>query len=238
MDPLGRRRFATLALCGVGAALSGCAAFELGGPPPQLYTLSPKSTFDPDLPNVTWQLLIQSPTAPAGLNSVRIALRETPFTLNYYAGVAWTDRAPQMVQTLLLESFENSGRIVSVDRQALGLRANYVVLPELREFQAEYLESGAPRVRIAVAVRLVRVPERVIIASNSFNYLAVAADERFESIMSAFDEALGKIMRDIVEWTLRVGEEDWRNLPSNGTARADGTAATGVLRTPAARRPA
>ena len=39
------------------------------GEPPNLYTLSPKSTFAPDLPRVDWQLIIETPIAAAGLNT-------------------------------------------------------------------------------------------------------------------------------------------------------------------------
>ena len=218
METIARRRFAALTLGSAAGLLTGCSLLQIAGPPPQLYTLSPKSTFDPDLPRVTWQLLVQTPSAPAGLNSVRIALRETPFTLNYYADVAWTDRAPQMVQTLLLESFENSGDIISVDRQAIGLRANYILLPEMREFQAEYLDPGPPKANVSMAVRLVRMPDQVIIAAANFAYVATAQDERFVSIMRALDEALGTVMRDIVEWTLREGEADWRTQPRETSA--------------------
>ena len=230
MKAIARRRFTALALGSGAGILTGCSLLQIAGPPPQLYTLSPKSTFDPDLPNVTWQLLVQTPSAPAGLNSVRIALRETPFTLNYYADVAWTDRAPQMVQTLLLESFENSGDIISVDRQAIGLRANYILLPEMREFQVEYLDSGAPKVNVSMAVRLVRMPDQVIIAAANFANVATADDERFVSIMHAFDEALGTVMRDIVEWTLRQGEADWRTQPQQ-TSAPTGPAAPNRART-------
>jgi cholesterol transport system auxiliary component len=42
------------------------------------------------------------------------------------------------VQTLLVESFENTKKIVSVARQGVDLGADNVLKTELREFQAEY----------------------------------------------------------------------------------------------------
>ncbi len=209
-----RRQFTRLSLFGLGATLLPACGLPALRTPPQLYTLTPKSTFDEQLPLVEWQLLVEPPAAAAGLDSLRIALQSTPFKLDYFADVAWTDRAPQMVQTLVVESFENSGRIVSVGRESIGLRANYVLKTELREFQAEYMENGLsapPNVRVRINAKLVVIPRRTIIAGDNFEASTTAADNTLDSIVLAFDDALGKVLRRMVEWTLANGEEHWRN---------------------------
>ena len=96
------------------AILAGCSILPKVQDPTTLYTLTPKNTFPPDLPSVNWQLVVELPTAAAGIDSSRIALSHDPFTLEYYAKAAWTDNAPGMVQTLLIESFERTGKIVAV----------------------------------------------------------------------------------------------------------------------------
>src|SRR3546814_7966625 len=103
-SPVGRRGLVLgTAALGLGL-LPGCGTLSLLPAPPQLYTLTPKNTFPADLPHVDWQLLVEQPVAAAGLDTVRIPLSQTPITLDYYAGVAWTDRAPSMVQRLLIRS--------------------------------------------------------------------------------------------------------------------------------------
>ncbi len=207
-----RRQVARLSLAGATAALTGCGLAALRVPP-QLYTLTPKSTFRDDLPTVGWQLLVEPPVAAAGLDSLRIALQSSPLTLDYFADVAWTDRAPQMTQTLIVESFENSGRIVSVGRESIGLRANYLLKTELREFQAEYAEGVtlvAPTVRVRINAKLVETIGRTIIAGTNFEATTIAADNRIGSIVMAFDDSLGKVMRRLIEWTLDSGEAHWR----------------------------
>jgi cholesterol transport system auxiliary component len=213
---LDRRAFAALSLGGTAAALTGCAAAPLlFNDPADLYTLTPKSTFDEDLPRVDWQLLVEIPVAAAGLDTARVAIRETPFRLDYYADVAWSTRAPEMVQTLLVESLENTDRIVSVGRESIGLRADYVLKTELREFQAEYLNEGdlssgeLPQVRVRINAKLVRIPERVIVAGTNFEDVRTPAANRIGEVMESFDVALGEVLKDLVEWTLRTGEADW-----------------------------
>jgi cholesterol transport system auxiliary component len=104
-------------------ALGGCAA-ALGlarAEPPRLYELTPTSTFA-DLPHLDARLSVEVPTATAGLNVARLALRPTPSTLEYYARASWIDVVPVMVQHLLLESLENAGRLDVVGRGLVGVR--------------------------------------------------------------------------------------------------------------------
>ena len=107
-----------------------------------------------------------------------------------------------MVQSLLVESFENSKRIVAVDKQAIGLRSDYDLRSELREFQAEYFGADAPLVRIRLNVKLVKQPRRIIIASKSFEATKSIESKGMVGITAAFDDALGKVLKGVVEWTL------------------------------------
>lgn len=204
---VGRRRFlraaATLPLLGVAA----CNVAVPGqGPPPELFRLTPKSTYREDLPTVKWQLVLETPLANAGIDTVRIGLQRTPTQFEYYARANWSDRAPQMVQTLMIESFENSHRIVAVGRDSVALRADFVLKTELREFQAEYFDSAIPKVHVGITARLVQMPRRAIIGSKSFDAKVPAQADRIADIVDAFDEALGKVLRRIVEWTLLTGQ--------------------------------
>src|SRR3546814_20608735 len=101
-----------LASIGILFALAGCAQLVPGqGPAPLLYTLTPKSTYGNDAPTVGWQLTLEVPFASAALNTTRIAVQPTPTSFKYYARAGWTDVAPLMVQTLMVESFQTSKRI-------------------------------------------------------------------------------------------------------------------------------
>ncbi|MDG2285355.1 MAG: ABC-type transport auxiliary lipoprotein family protein, partial [Alphaproteobacteria bacterium] len=135
----------------------------------------------------------------------RIAVTRKPLTLEYFAGAQWVDDAPAMVQRLLIESFENSNRIVGVGRLAVALRADYVLQPELREFQAEYRDGQkVPRVRVRINAKLIKMPERRIVASSTFERIMDAPDNRMPEIVKTFDQALGKVMRDVVVWVLET----------------------------------
>lgn len=194
----------SLVLSGLLSACAGNLLPGAGNDPPDLYVLTPKNTFPDDLPTVNWQLAIPLPVADAALNTARITLRQNPISLEYYARANWIDTAPQMIQTLLVESFENSGKIVGVGRQSVTLRADYSLLTDLREFQAEYLGAGPPRVRVRLNAKMVKMPQRTILATETFEFLEPAASSDLQAVVSAFDVALGKILKRIVEWSLKA----------------------------------
>lgn len=65
-----------------GCSLSGMLTNDKS--PPKLFVLSPESTFSSDIPYVDRQLVVEVPVASEGLNTHRIALRESPLTLDYF----------------------------------------------------------------------------------------------------------------------------------------------------------
>lgn len=198
----------------IASALAACTGIIPGtGEPLKLYTLTPKSTYGGELPKVAWQLVVEMPIAPAGINTNRIALAHSPITLDYFAGATWTDSAPALVQTLLVESFENTGRIVAVGRESVGLRPDYVLKLELREFQAEYAAPQAPpTVHIRMIAKLVRMPEREIVTAHMAERLQPAAANTLDGVVAAFDEALGPVLKEIVVWTLTSVPAERREL--------------------------
>ncbi|HEY7608843.1 MAG TPA: ABC-type transport auxiliary lipoprotein family protein [Alphaproteobacteria bacterium] len=195
---------AALALAAALAA-SACQSLIPGATrdPPRLYELTPKSTFDPALPRVRSQLVVETPEAASGLTTSRIAVKQRPTTLDYYARSEWTDVAPRLVQTKLIESFENSGKIVSVGREGSGLRSDYILKSELRHFEAQLYDSEKPLIRVVMNVKLVRMPAREIVANRSFERTHAVDTTGIDQLVEGFDEALGGVLKRVVEWTIR-----------------------------------
>ncbi|MBO9447502.1 ABC-type transport auxiliary lipoprotein family protein [Ruegeria sp. R14_0] len=195
-----------LALVSLGAC-SGLGTLRQASKPNDLYLLTPKSTFSPSLPRVQKQIVVQEPTATAAVNTDQIAIQPTPLQVQYLPRARWVDRAPLIVQALLVESYENSGKVAAVGRSTVGLRADYVIVPDLREFQGLVVAgadgSSAIRVEVRMNIKIIDEFEDKIIASDSFREYVIAASDETPDLVKAFDEALGKTMRDAVEWSVR-----------------------------------
>jgi len=192
------------AFCAAAVVLAGCQLLAAAEEPVDLYTITPKSTFDSDLPAVTWQLAVDVPAAAANVNTGRIALAHSLTSSDYYTKTAWTDRAPVMVQTRIVDSFENSHKIVAVARDSIGLRANYLLQTDLRNFEAMYFYGGTPIVKVRIVAKLVRMPDRQIIGVATFERCVRARADKVPKLVEAFDQALGSVMKRLVAWTLRT----------------------------------
>lgn len=221
VPPFTRR---ALVLATGGFALAGCALPDLknivGPPPPlQIYVLKPQ-TIAPaaPIPEVRWQLGIAVPETTAGLNTPRIAVNPTPTTMDYFTNAAWPDRAPLLMQALLVQAFENTRR-VSVARDTTGLAADFVLQTELREFQAHYdtplppppanpddppTRREPPTVMVQIEAKLLSVVDRRIIGSFNATTRATAAENSLEGAVQAFNAAVGQALGQIVDWTMRT----------------------------------
>jgi cholesterol transport system auxiliary component len=199
----------SLLLAAAALPLAGCGGLIPQAPPSNIYNLSPKTTFPDSLPKVDWQLVVEEPYAAGGLDSHKIAIYTNPYEVKYYAEARWAERAPRMVQTLLVESFENTGKIVSVGRQSVGLRSDFNLKSELREFQA-VLKTGqtAPEVIVVLQAKLIAQPRQQIVASATFERRAVAKTGSILAVVEAFDDALGKVLRDTVQWAMTTGKKE------------------------------
>ena len=194
---------AILLLC---VTLGGCAAVSLATrQPPELYALTPKTTFPADLPDLDRAVLrIETPTAAAGLNTTRIALKPTPTRLQYYAGATWIEVLPVMAQNLVIESFESTGSVEALGPSATGGQAEWALRIYIREFQAEYDDTDAPPlVRARLQARLLRMPRREEAAFANFATEEPASSTRLDDVVLAMDAALGATVKNLVEWTLR-----------------------------------
>lgn len=192
------------------AGLTGCTGLDTlnrAAQPTDLYALTPKSTFSSSLPQIDKQIVVEEPTATAAVDTNQIVVQPTPLQVQYLPGARWVDRAPLIVQALLIESFENSGKVAAVGRSSVALRADYLIFTDVREFQA-YLPSetsGSETLNVIVGlnIKVVAANDDLIIASRSFEKIVPSASDEAPDLAVAFDNALGSVMRNAVEWSIR-----------------------------------
>jgi cholesterol transport system auxiliary component len=180
-----------------GVTLAGCTVIPEVNTPIRLYTLSAVTQFNQSLPKVDWQLVVGTPVASADLDTRRIALTRSPGVIEYFANGAWADNAPILLQGKLIESFEASKAIISVGRDAVGLRPDYVLQSDLRDFQAEYTD-GTPVAHLRLAAKLVRMPDRRIVANILTEQRVPAEGNSLAQIVRAFDRAASEAFEELV----------------------------------------
>lgn len=198
-----RRTCRTILLLAALAPLGACALASAGsGPAPSLYTLTAAHPEAPEAGAVHAPAIeIDEFSAPAALDTARIVQQTTPNEIAYYADARWADRAPRMIQTLMVETFENAGRFNAVSVRGSGLASDYELVGDIRQFAAVPAGGqGKAEVRIEFFARLVREDDRSIVASKSFGANVPVDGGGMVPIVSAYDAGLRAVLDEIVLW--------------------------------------
>ncbi len=200
-----RRAFGGLMLSLPVLILGGCGSLPGSGPAARRTRLTAADDFPPNMPSVAWTLLVNEPTATLSLNSAKVAYIGPEKQIKYLATAEWASRAPEMVMELLVESFQNSNKILTVGDRRARIRPEFELDTRLADFQFEETAENAGVVRVKLETTLIKRPQRSPLASLSFESTSNVSPRNLDNILAAFDESLRDVMEQTVEWTLQTG---------------------------------
>ncbi|MEM8770599.1 MAG: ABC-type transport auxiliary lipoprotein family protein [Pseudomonadota bacterium] len=198
-------RLNMIAVCLSAVLLSGCVGkvFETTPPKPRyLFSAAAMETLEGD--PVGWSLVVETPKAARAYDTTKIAVSRTSGRIEYFANGEWAGRAPRVVQTALVESFEDSGRILSVgDANALPL-SDLKLQTDLRRIDLDVSNGGAVA-RLDIYARLTNGRGKIF-AARRFQATAPADASSGDDVAAAFETSFETIVVDLVPWALAKGE--------------------------------
>jgi len=192
-------------LLGAASVLVLSACSNIIGPPEAapLYVLDPVDSPPAAGPPVSWQLAVVLPEASDSLDSNRIVLLQPTGQLDFYANSSWQDRLPFLVQSSLIEAFEMSGRTKGVGRETEGIKTDYLLMTDIREFQARYAVADTPpKIEVRISAKLVSARTRVIVQTIDAHSEIQINQNSVPSVVAAMNQALANVQAQIVEWAL------------------------------------
>lgn len=199
-----KRSVRTILVVTFAASLAGCGISLIDTQPaPEIYDLGAPSMSEGG-EVITWQLIVEEPSAIRALGTNRVALKRGGNAILYYKGARWSDRGPNLIQARLIEALEDTGRIMSVGGETSGINARYRLKTNLRVFHAE-VNGGATAV-VGLSVQLLDVHTRKIVATTLVEKRVKAHSGKIGDVVTAFDEAAQEAIRDIADWVLEAGE--------------------------------
>ncbi len=184
--------------------LAGCS--DLIGPPAAspIYLLRPSFQRGAG-PGVAWRLSIELPEAPDALDTARIAVVQPSRQMDYYANAQWPDNLPSLVQSTLVEAFNDSGRTPGVGRTTEGLKSDYFLGTDITDFQARFdVADGIPTAVVRINAKLIAAHTREVVQALSFPAEVPAGANTIPAAVDALNQALGQVVGQIVDWTLRA----------------------------------
>lgn len=208
-----RRRLAAVALvCLSTLAGSGCGS-------------SPKTAYDLSAPRGaaraggSGQVVVAEPSALQAYESERIAVKDAAGTLSTLPDAQWADRLPRLVQTRLIQTFENGGR-ARASRPGDGVTPDGQLNLDLRAFQ---LDTGRGEVVVEIFAKLIDARSGRVARARLFSGRAPVGSANPAEVAPALDRVSSRIFGDIARW---VGSGP---QPAPPPAAADTTLRTGSL---------
>jgi cholesterol transport system auxiliary component len=199
------RRLRVAAVGCLALAAAGCSNALLGpeGEAPVRYRLdAPAAGADVQAPvRVPLALAVARPRAAVSLDGERIAVVQPGSRFDHYAGVRWSEPAPEMLQSLLVRTLQATGRFETVVAAPSRVPADLLLVAELRRFEARYATAGAaPVVEVEMQFTLVDIRGGRRIPGPLATAQAQAAEGRRAEVAAAFQRATGEVLARASSW--------------------------------------
>ena len=147
------------------------------------------------------QILVPEPTALQALNSEQIVVRVSPSEIQYLARSQWSDKLPRMVQSKLVEAYENSGKIGGVGKPGQGLAIDYQVVTDIRAFEID--SSHGSQAVVEISAKILNDRNGTVRAQKVFRAAVPAGGGAADGFVKALDRAFSSVTTQIVDWTLQ-----------------------------------
>ncbi|WP_396593926.1 ABC-type transport auxiliary lipoprotein family protein [Brevundimonas sp. R86498] len=181
-------------------SLSGCAL--LASPDPvQLYRFGVVDGGSPVTVAEPLELRLRAVEFPEATRGDRL-LGVTGSEAAYIAGARWVSPASQLYSTGLESTFGAEARTVRLIGRRELTPVTRVLDVDVRAFETRYeTAGGVPEVVVTVRGRLLRFPERTVLAEQTFSVSRPAGENRISAIVAAYDAATRDVNSQIVAWS-------------------------------------
>ena len=143
------------------------------------------------------QVLVNEPAALQPLSSQQIVVKDASGSVSFIGGGQWADNLPSLIQTRLINTFENASQLRGVSRPSSGAVADVQLVSELRRFE---IATPANEAVAEISVKIVNDQNGRIVNGRIFRAVVPAGAVDAPNATRAIDEAMSTVMLDIVRW--------------------------------------
>ena len=148
------------------------------------------------------QILIPPPTALQALDSNQIVIRVSPSEIQYLGKSQWSDKLSKMVQSKLVEAFENTGKLGGVGVPGQGLAIDYQIVTDIRSFEIN-ASGGHKTAIVEISEKILNDRTGTVKAQNVFRKVVQVSGGSNPDFVRALDAAFAGVTGELVDWTLR-----------------------------------
>jgi len=149
----------------------------------------------------SWLLVVPEPSTLMGFNTDKILLQPASGESVPLANARWGDNLPVLLQAKIVQSFENAGYSKEVSRTREGVTGNFQLLIDIRRFHIS--TAAAPEADIDFVAKLLDQDGKIL-AAREFGATAPASESDAKAYVNAFNDALGRLLVDLVDWSTKA----------------------------------
>jgi cholesterol transport system auxiliary component len=173
------------------AALGGCGGsapltFDLAALPPGGRAMAAGRS-----------IAVSEPVGIQPFEADRIIVRQAGGSLSFLGGGQWADRLPRLIQTRIIQSLENAGRLRSVSRPGDKVVADYQLISEIRAFD---IQTATGEAVVDLSLKLVADGTGRVAAARIFTARVPVTAVDAGSGARALDQALVTVLGEVVRW--------------------------------------
>ena len=175
------------------AALAGCGG---GGATPLTFDLAALPG-QPRAVGAARSLVVSEPVGLQPMEADRIIVRERGGSLSFLGGGQWADRLPRLIQTRIIQSLENSGRLRSVSRPGDKIPSEYLLVSEIRAFD---IDAGSGEAVVDLSAKLIAEGTGRVVNARVFTARVPVPKVDAQTAATGLDAALSQVLGDLVRW--------------------------------------
>ncbi len=186
----------------LGLTLSACGGGLFTKAPPPAYDLTAARQFPRWQGAPRGQLVVTEPSGVSALDTEKVVVRSTQGEISTLPGAQWSDRLPKLLQSRIVQSFENANRLRAVGKPGERLTVDYQLLVDLRAFQIAVGDGTSAEVEFTA--KIVADRSGRIVAAKVFRVSIPVGGTAAEPSMAALDDAFRRAVTELVLWASRI----------------------------------
>jgi ABC-type uncharacterized transport system auxiliary subunit len=196
------------ALLGLLAAIfaAGCG----GVPKTYIYTLQVPAPPAPSDSRTNFVLGVEHFRAPEILHDNRVAYYVSPTQLNFYQYHRWGSDPATLVSDFTAQWLDSSGIFTHVKMLPVRERVDYTLGGSVSSFE-EVDAQGSPKVRLALALSLVRMSDHKLVWSGEQRRESPLQERGVEGVATALNDTCAQALREMVPGLITQVEQDFKS---------------------------
>jgi phospholipid/cholesterol/gamma-HCH transport system substrate-binding protein len=146
------------------------------------------------------RLLVLEPTALAQIDAERVRVSGPGADRLDLAQTHWPDILSKVLQTRIVQSFENAGYTGAVPRSMEDVQADHRLMTNVRAFEIRIDADGSANAEVEIAAKILDL-DGGIVASRVIRTAAKVADLNREAAVGALEKAGQEALGQLVVWT-------------------------------------